>query len=426
MTRLPFHYAYVIVGIAFLSLLATAGLRAAPGVLIAPLELALGWDRATVSACAGVGIFLNGLMGPFAAALMQAYGIKRVALTGLSMMAAGTFASLWMTEPWQYLLTWGVVSGIGSGAVASVFAAAVVNRWFATRQGLMMGVLTASTATGSLVFLPLMARLSQFGDWRPVVWVVSLTMMALIPLTILLMRERPQDLQLTRQGEAANAPASELTHGKGWLLAFDALGRAMKTPTFWMLFSAFFVCGMTTNGLIGTHLIAFCGDQGISPVHAAGLLAIMGVFDLVGATGSGWLTDRYNPRKLLFAYFGFRGLSLLALPFLDLGGVSMTAFAIFFGLDWVATVPPILRITNERFGERDAPIVYGWIFTGHQAGAAMAAIVAGLIRQVSGGYAPAFLAAGVCAIAIAAMMILRPRGLSGPRASGNPDGRLPA
>lgn len=412
MTRPPLHYAYVVVALTVLSLLATAGLRAAPGVLIAPLELALGWDRATVSGVAGVGIFLNGLMGPFAAGLMIAYGIRRILLAGLVLMASATWASLFMTEPWQYLLTWGIVSGVGSGAVASVLAAAVVNRWFAARQGLMMGLLTASTATGSLVFLPPMARLSQTGDWRAVVWAVSICMMALIPPVILFMRERPQDLGLRRYGEATGTVGDAPAKGRGGLVAIQALGRAAKAPTFWLLFSAFFVCGLTTNGLVGVHLIAFCGDRGIAPVQAAGLLVLIGVFDLVGAAGSGWLTDRYNPRKLLFAYFGVRGLSLLALPFVDLGGPDAVAFAVFFGLDWVATVPPTLKLTNARFGETEGPVVYGWIFTGHQAGAAVAAIAAGWIRQASGDYAPAFFAGGLCAIAVALVMIARPRARS--------------
>lgn len=409
MARLPFHYAYVVAGVAFLALLAAAGLRAAPGVLIVPLELAFGWDRATISAGAGLGILLNGLMGPFAAALMQTYGIKRVLLAGLALMASATFASLFMTAPWQYLLTWGLVSGVGSGAVAGVLAAAIVNRWFAARQGLMMGVLSAATATGSLVFLPAMARLSQTGAWQPVVWVVTLVIAALIPLVWLVMRERPQDLGVARVGEDAGAPAAAAPAGNRALLAIEVLGRATRVPTFWLLFGAFFVCGLTTNGLIGTHLIAFCGDRGIPPVQAAGLLALMGVFDLIGVTASGWLSDRYDPRKLLFTYYGLRGLSLLALPFLELDAGSLTAFAIFFGLDWIATVPPTLKLTNARFGQAEGPIVYGWIFTGHQAGAATAALGAGLVRELSGDYSAAFLVAGALAVVTALVVVAWPR-----------------
>lgn len=401
------HYSSVILVVVFLALLAAAGMRAAPGVLIVPLELAFGWDRATVSAGAGLGILLNGLVGPFAGGLMQTYGIKRVLIAGLSLMASATFASLFMREPWQYLVTWGIVSGIGSGAVAGVLAAAVVNRWFAKGQGLMMGVLTASTATGSLIFLPSMARLSQSGAWQPVVWVVTLALTGLIPVVWLLMREGPRDVGLSRFGEAPGVESPSGQHGpRRPFLALNILGRASRVPTFWLLFSAFFVCGLTTNGLVGTHLIAFCGDRGIRPVEAASLLALMGVFDLLGATASGWLSDRYDPRKLLVMYLGFRGLSLLALPFLDFDGVTLTVFAIFFGLDWIATVPPTLKLTNAHFGEESGPIVYGWIFTGHQAGAAAAAIGGGIIREISGDYAPAFLASGALAILIAVIISL--------------------
>jgi MFS family permease len=402
------HYAFVVLAVTFLSLLAAAALRSAPSVLIVPLQLAFGWDRATVSTAAGVGIFLYGLVGPFAAALMQTLGIKRVLLGGLLLMAASTLASLFMRQPWQYVLTWGVVSGLGSGAVASVLGAAVVNRWFARRQGLMMGILTASTATGALVFLPLMARLSESG-WRPVVWLVGLALLALVPLVLLLMPERPQDRGVGRYGEPAATPAPAAPGGGRALLALQVLGRVSKVPTFWLLFASFFVCGLTTNGLVGTHLIAFCGDHGIPPARAAGLLSVMGLFDLFGTTASGWLTDRYDSRLLLFVYYGLRGLSLMALPFLDFGGLSLAVFAVFYGLDWIATVPPTVRLANQRFGEVDGPIAYGWIFTGHQAGAAVAAIGAGVIRQATGAYNPAFLLSGFMGVLIALVLIAWPR-----------------
>jgi len=399
----------VVLGLTFLALLAAAGLRAAPSVLMAPLQMAFGWSRSTVSAAAAVGILLYGLMGPFAAALMQTFGVKRVLTAGLSLMAASTFASLFMTQAWQYILTWGVVSGVGSGAVASVLGAAVVNRWFARRQGLMMGILTASTSTGSLVFLPLMARLSEVGGWRPVALMVSLSLAALVPATLLIMRERPEDLGLARFGEPADRPSPMPPAPRRLFLAFEVLGAASKVPLFWLLFASFFVCGLTTNGLVGTHLIAYCGDHGIPPVRAAGLLSLMGLLDLVGTTGSGWLTDRYDARRLLFVYYGLRGLSLAVLPFIGFGGVSLTAFAVFYGLDWIATVPPTVRLANARFGERDGPIVFGWIFTGHQAGAATAAIGAGVIRQATGTYGPAFTSAGLAAVAIALVILAWPR-----------------
>ncbi|WP_404338189.1 MFS transporter [Sphingomonas sp. MMS12-HWE2-04] len=410
MARLPVGargYAAIAAAVTFLALLASAGLRSAPGVMMLPLELHFGWDRATISAAAAIGILLYGLIGPFAAALMLSFGIKRTMLAGLVLMSASTLASLWMTAPWQYVLSWGVVSGVGSGAVASVLGAAVVNRWFATRQGLVMGMLTASTATGALVFLPLLAWLAQGGAWRPVALAVSIATAAMIPLVLFFLPERPQDVGVRRFGETEDsAPPAPLKQAATPALAFTALAGAVKTPMFWLLFGTFFVCGLTTNGLVGTHMIAFCGDHGIAPVQAAGLLSLMGLFDLFGTTASGWLTDRYDPRKLLFVYYGLRGLSLLALPFLDFGAPSLFLFAVFYGLDWIATVPPTVKLANLHFGEREAPIVFGWVMVGHQLGAATAAFGAGAVRAWTGSYTPAFLVAGAFGLAAAVAMVL--------------------
>ncbi|MEZ0244928.1 MAG: MFS transporter [Sphingomonas sp.] len=408
--RLPARsYAAVVVAVTFLALLVAAGLRSAPGVMMVPLELHFGWDRATISASAAIGIFLYGLVGPFAAALMLSFGIKRTMLAGLALMTASTFASLWMTQPWHYVLTWGVLSGIGSGAVASVLGAAVVNRWFATRQGLVMGMLTASAATGALVFLPFLAWLSQSGAWKPVAVAVGLGCAVLLPLVWLLMPEHPGDVGTRRFGESDDMPPPPpLKQAATIGLAFTALFRAAKTPMFWLLFGTFYVCGLTTNGLVGTHMIAFCGDHGIAPVQAAGLLSMMGLFDLIGTTASGWLTDRYDPRKLLFVYYGLRGLSLLALPFIDFGAASLVVFAMFYGLDWIATVPPTVKLANVAFGEREAPIVFGWIMAGHQLGAGTAAFGAGAIRSLWGTYTPAFLIAG-CFALVASVVILGAR-----------------
>jgi len=405
--RRPFgqNYAFVVAGATFAALLVAAGLRAAPGVLMIPLGANFGWSRATISTAAAVGICLYGLVGPFAAALMQTVGIRRTMMGGLALMAASTFASLWMSQPWQYILTWGVISGVGSGAVASVMGAAVVNRWFATCQGLIMGALTASTATGALVFLPFMAWLSRHGAWQPVVWFVCIACAVLIPVVALLVPEHPADIGTERFGATESAPPRLPRGAPSAMLAIDALRTASRSPTFWLLFGTFFVCGLTTNGLVGTHLIAYCGDHGIPPVQAAGLLSLMGLFDLFGTTGSGWLTDRYDPRKLLFVYYGLRGLSLMALPFLDFGVGSLTTFAVFYGLDWIATVPPTVKLATMTFGERDAPIIFGWVFVGHQLGAATAAFGAGVIRTQTGSYGPAFLIAGAFGVAAALAVI---------------------
>lgn len=412
LSRMPFGargYAGIVAAITFVALLVSAGLRSAPGVMMLPLEQHFGWDRATISAAAAIGIMLYGLVGPFAAALMLSFGIKRTMLAGLVLMSLSTFASLWMSEPWQYVLSWGVFSGAGSGAVASVLGAAVVNRWFATRQGLVMGMLTASTATGALVFLPVLAWLAEGGAWRPVALAVSIASACVIPLVLLFVPEHPQDLGVRRFGETdESVPPPPLKQAATPALAFTALFRASRSPVFWLLFGTFFVCGLTTNGLVGTHMIAFCGDHGIAPVQAAGVLSLMGLFDLIGTTASGWLTDRYDPRKLLFVYYGLRGLSLLALPFLDFSASSLLIFAIFYGLDWIATVPPTVKLANVHFGERDAPVVFGWVMVGHQIGAATAAFGAGAVRAWTGTYTPAFLVAGAFGL-VAAVAILAAR-----------------
>lgn len=403
-------YAFVAVAAVFIALMASAGLRSTPGVLMLPLERAFGWDRATISMAAAVGIFLYGLTGPFAAALMQSFGVRRTVVLALAVMSVSTALSSLMTEPWQYVGTWGVMTGVASGAVAMVLGATVVNRWFVARRGLMMGLLSASAASGSLVFLPGLAALAEAGGWRPVVLTISVVMAVLAPLVWFLLPESPAAIGQKPFGAPADyvppqgAPAGGALRG-----AFGALGRAAKTRTFWLLFAGFFVCGLTTNGLVGVHMIAMCADQGMPETRAATLLAVMGIFDLIGTTASGWLTDRYDPRKLLFIYYGLRGLSLMVLPFTDFSIVALGIFAVFYGLDWIATVPPTARLATEAFGDQDGPIVFGWIAAGHQAGAATAAITAGVIRAAQGRYLEAFVLAGVAALvaAVASLLIRR-------------------
>jgi MFS family permease len=405
-------YAFVVVGVVFLSLLAAAGLRATPGILILPLEEAFGWSRGITSFSAGLGIFLYGMVGPFAGALMQSFGIRRTLIAGLVVMSAATASSVFMTEPWHLVLTWGLFSGLGSGCVAMVLGATVVNRWFTTNRGLVMGLFAASTATGTLIFMPGLAAIAQAGGWQPVVLTIAACTAALIPLVFWLLPERPSDAGLTPYGAAADAATAPpaATGGSPLAAAFGALGRAARKRDFWFLFATFFICGFTTNGLVGTHLIALCGDHGIAEVQAAGLLALMGVFDLFGTTASGWLTDRFDPRKLLFVYYGARGLALVYLPFSDFSLYGLSIFAVFYGLDWIATVPPTLRLTTEAVGERDAPVVFGWIVAGHQIGAASAAILAGALRTIQGDYLEAFVIAGLTGLVAAVISLWIGRG----------------
>jgi predicted MFS family arabinose efflux permease len=400
------RYALVVVGITFISLLAAAGVRSAPGVLIIPWEKAFGWDRSTVSLAAGIGIFLYGLMGPFAAALMQTIGVRRTMAGALTLMSLSAVLSLFMHEPWQLIATWGVLSGLGSGCVALVLAATIVNRWFVTHRGLAMGVLSASTATGNLVFLPILAALSESGGWQAVVIAVAVATAALVPLVLLLLPERPSAIGAVPYGtvEGAQVPEPQAP-ANPVRLALSTLAMAAQNRNFWLLFATFFICGFTTNGLIGTHLISMCGDYAIPAVSAASLMAAMGLFDLAGTTASGWLTDRFDSRWLLFFYYALRGLSLIYLPFSDFTFYGLSLFAVFYGLDWIATVPPTLRLTTQSFGDRAAPIVFGWIAAGHQVGAATAAFSAGVLRETFGTYFEALMIAGAAGLVAAVLSL---------------------
>ena len=400
------RYAFVVVGIIFLALLISSGLRSAPSVMMVPLEEAFGWRRDTISFATAIGIFLYGLAGPFAAAFMERFGLRKTILGALALMSASTALSLLMSQPWHLIATWGVMSGVGTGAVATVLGATVTNRWFKTNRGLVMGLMSASSATGLLVFLPFLAMLAQSGGWKPVAIAVSIATAALLPLVFLLVPERPVSIGLRRYGAEADEPPVAMATGNFLINTFSRLGRAARTRVFWYLFLTFFVCGFTTNGLVGTHLIAFCGDMGIPEVQAAGLLALMGVFDLIGTTLSGWLTDRFDPRKLLFVYYGVRGLSLMYLPYSGFSVASLTIFAVLYGLDWIATVPPTLRLSNEAFGDRSGPLVFGWVVAGHQLGAACAAFFGGYMREFQGTYELAFLIAGTTGILAALVSLL--------------------
>lgn len=392
-----FHPAILVLAVTFLAMLVSAGVRSAPAVLILPFEMHFGWSRAAVSFGAASGILLYGLTAPFAAALMHQFGIRKTMLAGLALMTVSSFASLLMHEYWQFMLTWGLLSGIGSGAVASVLGAAIVNRWFSARRGLAMGLLGASTATGSLAIVPILAWLSNAGDWKPVAMFLTVCCAVLIPVVALLVPESPANKGVGRFGETEPQREAESRPRETWM-ALAVLKRAAIKPTFWLLAGSFYVCGLTTNGLVGTHMIAYCGDHGIAPIAAGGLLAAMGIFDLIGTTGSGWLTDRYNPRHLLALYYGVRGLSLLMLPFLDFTTPGLAIFALLYGLNWIATLPPTVKIANEEFGEAEGPIVYGWVQVAHQLGAASAAYGAGLARQFTGRYDHAFMVGGTVAL----------------------------
>jgi sugar phosphate permease len=400
------HYGWYVAGITFVTLLVAAGIRSMPSILIVPVEQEFGWSRATISFAVAINLILYGLMGPFAAAFMDRLGVRTTIVISLVLVASGVALTPLMTAPWQLVLLWGVVVGTGTGMTALVLGATVVNRWFSEQRGLVMGMLTASTATGQLLFLPLLAMIVQELGWRTAVLGVACAALVIVPLVMLLMRERPRDVGLAPFGKTEIEAAPPRSTGNPFAIAFAALLEGSRSRDFWLLFGTFFICGLSTNGLIGTHLIAACFDAGIPEVRAAGLLAMMGIFDLVGTTLSGWLSDRYNNRYLLAWYYGLRGLSLLWLPFaLDISFFGLSLFAVFYGLDWIATVPPTVRLTTNAFGREKAPMMFGWIFTGHQLGAAVAAFGAGVLRTAMDGYLEAFLLAGLACLVAAGMAL---------------------
>lgn len=403
------HYAWFVAAVTFLTLLTAAGIRSTPGVFIVPLEHEFGWSRATISLAVSVNLLLYGLMGPFAAAFFDKIGVRRTMAIALTLLTVGVSATTFMTKPWHMVLIWGVVVGCGAGMVTNSLSATVTARWFRKGQGTVMGVLTASVATGQLLFLPLLASLTEKSGWRTAALVIAAAALAVLPLALLVMRNYPESIGTKPYGAPMDEPDQTLLRqtGNPFRVALGGLQRGVHSRDFWLLAGSFFVCGASTNGLIGTHLIPACVDHGIPEMRAAGLLAMMGVLDLAGTTLSGWLSDRYDSRNLLFCYYGLRGLSLMGLPF-ALGGPewSLTAFAIFYGLDWIATVPPTVRLTAESFGRENVGVMFGWIFASHQIGAALAATFAGTVRTYLGDYMIAFLLSGTICL-LAAGLVLR-------------------
>jgi MFS family permease len=406
------YYGWVVAATTFLTMLATAGAMGSAGVMIEPLRSEFGWDTAQISTAMAVRLVLFGTLGPFAAAFMNHFGVKRVVATALVMIAGGIFGSLFMTQVWQLVLLWGVVVGVGTGMTALVLGATVATRWFSKRRGLVVGLMTASNATGQLVFLPLLASLTEAFGWRTALTFVVVVILLAMLLVVALMRDYPADLGLPVYGERlAVAPPARTTQLSALLITpLTALREASRSATFWVLFFTFFVCGLSTNGLIQTHWISICGDFDIAAVSAAGLLAIVGLFDLAGTIGSGWLSDRFDNRWLLFWFYGLRGLSLIFLSFSNFGFYELSVFAIFYGLDWVATVPPTVKLAAAEFGREKATLTFGWIFAGHQLGAATAAFGAGAVRTDYATYMPAlYIAGGMCVVAALSILLVKSR-----------------
>ena len=398
--RRKIHPGWIAVAVTFATLIATAGFRSAPSVLIVPLEDAFGWSRSDISLAVAINVLLFGLVAPFAAALMEKFGIRRVVMSALTTVSIGAFLTIFIQAPWQLIATWGVIVGIGTGSMALVFAATVANRWFVKKRGIVTGLLTAATATGQLIFLPGLSHLANTYGWKSVSITVASFSLSVVPFIYLFLREKPSDLGMLPYGAPDDwQPPVKSELGAG-ALAIDTLKQGSKNKNFWYLVGSFFVCGLSTSGLIGTHFIPAAHDHGMPTTLAASLLAMVGVFDVIGTLFSGWLTDRYDPRKLLFFYYGLRGLSLFLLPSILFSSIhpSTLVFVIFYGLDWVATVPPTIMLCRAVLGPQRASVVYGWVFAAHQIGGAVAAFGAALLRVQIGDYAVAFYISGALCI----------------------------
>lgn len=411
------HYAWIVAAVTFITLLGAAGFRSTPGVLMVPLHQEFGWSTATISIAVAVNLLLYGFSGPFAAALVDKLGLRWVVSGALISVALGAALTTLMRASWQLVALWGGVVGIGTGCMASVLAATVATRWFVRQRGLVMGILTAASATGQLIFLPVLAHLATSAGWRWVSLTIAGGALVVVPLVIVFLRDRPESLGLRAYG-ATTTETPQARAGNPIAAAFSGLRLGAQSRDFWLLAGSFFVCGASSNGLIGTHFIPASIDQGIPEVTAAGLLALIGVFDIIGTVGSGWLTDRFDPRFLLFMYYALRGLSLHLLPFAlvsyHVHSLNLVVFIVFYGLDWVATVPPTVALITRRFGREKTSIVYGWVFSAHQVGAALAALGGGIIRTSMGSYQLAFVSAGVMCLIAAGMVLLVGRGTQRP------------
>jgi MFS family permease len=409
-SRPRIHRAWFVAAVAFVTILGAAAFRSLPGLLIDPLHEEFGWSRGTIGAAVSINLALYGLTAPFAAALMDRFGIRRVVAFALILIALGSGLTVWMTAAWQLLLCWGLLVGLGTGSMALAFAATVTNRWFTERRGLVTGILTAASASGQLIFLPVMALMVDSGNWRPAAVTVSLAALAVVPFVWLLLRDHPADVALKPYGAKEFVPKPAPVPGAA-RRAVTVLLKAARTGPFWLLAGTFAICGASTNGLVQTHFVPAAHDHGMPVPAAASLLAVIGVFDVIGTIASGWLTDRFDARRLLAVYYALRGVSLLFLPVLLAPSVHppMLFFIVFYGLDWVATVPPTVALCREQYGE-DSAIVFGWVLASHQVGAALVAVLGGVARDVFGTYDVVWYASGaLCAAAALMALVIRRR-----------------
>jgi sugar phosphate permease len=418
--RLRLHYAWVVAAVTFLAMLVTSAALGLPGAMLLPLSREFGWSTGQLSSVFAFRFALFGLLGPFAAVFLLRFGLRRVMACAAALIGGCMLLATLVSQLWQLFVLWGLLLGVGTGLTALVLGAMVANRWFSERRGLVMGLLAGSTATGQLIFLPAAAWLIEHTGWRSAVLPVVLAAAVVVALVLLLMQDAPAQLGLRPYGEREDAAAPAAAPAPlGWAGPFRVLAEAVRSRTFWVLAGTFFICGLSTNGLVQTHFITLCGDRGLGAVPAASVLSMMGAFDLVGTTLSGWLSDRYDNRKLLFGYYALRGLSLFWLPYSPFTLAGLSLFAMVYGLDWIATVPPTVKLSAAAFGKERAGLVFGWVFAAHQLGAAAAASGAGLTRTLLLTYDPALFAAGAACLlaAVAALRVRTPRPVAAPLAA---------
>jgi len=427
--RTRWHRAWVVAAVTLGALVAAAAFRSSTGVLLEPIEEEFGWSRAVTSGAVSLNLVLYGLTAPFAAAFMERFGIRRTVATALVVVGVASGLTTLMTRPWQLWALWGVCIGIGTGAMALVLGAIVANRWFHTHRGLVTGIFSAASATGQLLFLPLVARTAASSGWRAAAGIVAVIALLMAVLVVGLLRDRPSDHGLLPYGmEPGSIVVDETRSGVSPArVAVDVLRAAGRRWVFWALVLTFWVCGWSTNGIIQTHFVPAAHDHGMPSTTAAGLLAVVGIFDIAGTVASGWLTDRVDPRWLLVAYYGGRGVSLLALDLVLAPGIEpgMWVFIVFYGLDWVATVPPTVALCRMHFGLADSGVVFGWVFAAHMVGAGVGASVAGWVRTSQGDYHWAWVVAAALCFASVAITLSIPRMREGPAQLRKSDRRAP-
>ncbi|MDN7240619.1 MFS transporter [Planococcus sp. N028] len=405
------HYSWVILSVVFFSIITAGIIRSSSGVFIVPFETDFGWERSTISFAFAISLFLYGISGPFLAALIERIGLKKMMVLATLTLLIGILLTFFMTEAWHLLLIWGIIIGVGSGLFLTVLSPYVANQWFVKRRGLALGILTASTATGQLILLPLLAIIVEDYSWRWAMGLILILSLLTLLLILVFMKNSPQEIGGLPYGQEKGPVATKVEQkGNPITVAFQILFEVAKVKAFWLLAASFFICGLSTSGLIGTHFISYCMGFGFTAVAAASMLSLMGVFDLIGTTFSGWLSDRFDNRWLLFWYYCLRGISLVFLPFALADGsyIFLVIFSVFYGLDWIATVPPTINIARQTFGIEKSVVVYGWIFAAHQLGAAVAASGAGLIYNVFNSYSWAFALAGMfCLLAGLFVIVLK-------------------